>query len=71
MAAKKITFSSAVGVHIDKTTKKLKSVRSRVAPADQKKIDLEIKALASCKKTLGAFCGKMTHAFNPKASSKK
>jgi hypothetical protein len=71
MAAKKIKFSSAVGTHIDKTTKKLKSVRSRVSAKDQKKIDLEIKALASCKKTLSAFCGKMTHAFDPKSAGEK
>ncbi len=64
--AKKITFSSGVGAHIDKTAKKLKSVRSRVSPKDQKKIDLEIKALASCKKALAVFCRKMTHALELK-----
>jgi hypothetical protein len=66
MAARKIVVPSSVSVQIDKTAKALKKVRPRVSAPDQKKIDLEIKALASCKKALGVFCRKMTHAFNPK-----
>ena len=71
MAARKIVVPSSISVQIDKTAKNLKKVRPRVSPADQRKIDLEIKALASCKKALGVFCKKMTHAFKPKPVGEK
>jgi hypothetical protein len=66
MAARKIVVLSSITTQIDKTAKSLRKVRPRVSTADQKKIDLEIKALASCKKALSVFCRKMTHAFKPK-----
>lgn len=66
MAARKIVVPSSIATQIDKTAKNLKKVRPRVSRADQKKIDLEIKALAGCKRALSVFCRKMTHVFKPK-----
>jgi hypothetical protein len=71
MAARKIMVSSSISAQIDSTAKKLKKARPRVSAPDQKKIDLEIKALASCKKALGVFCRKMTHSFRPKPEGEK
>jgi hypothetical protein len=71
MAARKIVVPSSVSVQIDKTAKALKKVRPRVSARDQKKIDLEIKALAGCQKALRVFCRKMTHSFQPKPAGER
>jgi hypothetical protein len=66
MAKPKLEVSlSPIATQIDKAAKKLKSLRSSVSSADQKKIDLEIKELLKVRKGLAAFCKRMTHAFKP------
>jgi hypothetical protein len=71
MAARKIVVPSSISTQIDRTAKNLKKVRPRVSAADRKKIDLEIKALASCRKALGVFCRKMTHVFKPRPADER
>jgi hypothetical protein len=66
MAKRKLEISlSPIVAQIDKTKKKLESLRPRVSAADQKDIDLEIKELLQCRKELAAFCRRMTHSFKP------
>lgn len=66
MAKAKLEVSlSPIAAQIDQVTKKLKALRPRVAKADQKKIDLEIKVLLKARKGLAALCHNMTSAFTP------
>ncbi len=63
------TMSTApVGREIVKAQKKLKKIRPHVSAANQKKIDLEIKALDDCHKKVRNFCRPTLthlHSFPP------
>jgi hypothetical protein len=50
---------------LEKAAKKLRKIRSRVVPADRRKIDLQIKELLTCDTVLKTTCKKMTHVFQP------
>jgi hypothetical protein len=67
MAKKKLEISLApIAVQIDKAEKELRALRPKVAVADRKKIDLEIKDLKKIKRTIREICKeKMTHGFSP------
>jgi hypothetical protein len=67
MAKKKVVLSlPGIPAQLDSATKKLRAIRRKVSVADRRKIDLEIKKIAECKKSLNVFCkGRMTHTFAP------
>lgn len=41
---------------IKKSEKKLRAIRAKVTPADQKKIDLELRELEKCARSIQFFC---------------
>jgi hypothetical protein len=58
---------------IAKAEKKLRAIRGKVAKADQKKIELELRELAKCKKTVTFFCRPLVHygqTFTAKSKEK-
>lgn len=70
----KINFTlKSITREITKAEKKLRAMRGKVAPADQKKIDLELRGLAQCGKTVKNFCRPLVHygqTFTAKSKKK-
>jgi hypothetical protein len=62
MAEMKVTMHS-VTREIEKVQKKLKSIRSRVSKADQKKIDLQLRKLETCGNNVKNFCRPPAQGF--------
>lgn len=62
----KVRFSP-IAAQIKKVAKKLKSIRARVSAADQKTIDLELRDLKECNKTLSARCLRMNRYYKARA----
>jgi hypothetical protein len=46
---------------ITKAEKKLRAMRGKVSEPDQKKIDLELRALAECSRKIQPFCRPVLH----------
>jgi hypothetical protein len=46
---------------ITKAEKKLRAIRGKIAKADQKKIDLELRGLAKCREIVAFFCRPLVH----------
>jgi predicted deacetylase len=68
MARRKLTVRfSPIATQIKKVAKKLKSIRARVSAADQKTIDLELRDLKQCNKTLSSGCFRMNHYYRARA----
>jgi cell division septal protein FtsQ len=66
MAKLKVRFSP-IAAQIRKVVKKLKSIRARVSAADQKTIDLELRDLKECNKTLSSRCFRMSRYYKTRA----
>lgn len=70
----KISFTlKGVSKEIAKAQKKLRSVRARVTPGDQKKIDLNLRGLEKCHGVIKNFCRPPTQfgqTFTAKSKSK-
>jgi hypothetical protein len=70
----KINFTlKNITKEITKAEKKLRTIRGKVATADQKKIDLELRGLEQCRKTVKNFCRPLVHygqAFTAKSKKK-
>ena len=62
MAVMKVTLHS-VSDEIEKVQKKLKSIRSKVSKADQKRIDLELRKLEKCNGNIKNFCRPPSQGF--------
>jgi len=61
MAVKKFKVKlSSIAKEIDKATKQLKALRSKVSPKERKKLNLEIKGLHKAKVAVAQYCKKMT-----------
>jgi DNA repair ATPase RecN len=54
---------SAIAKEIDKATKQLKGLRSKVAPKAKKRLNLEIKDLKKARKLVAEHCHLMTSIF--------
>jgi hypothetical protein len=68
MAKRKLEVRfSPIATQIKKVAKKLKSIRARVSPADQKTIDLELRDLKQCNKTLSSRCLRMNRYYTARA----
>jgi uncharacterized coiled-coil protein SlyX len=46
---------------IKKAEQKLRAIRAKVSPADQKKIDLELRGLSECSREIQHFCRPLVH----------
>jgi Mg2+ and Co2+ transporter CorA len=58
----KISFTlKNITREITKAEKKLRAIRGKVAQADQKKIDLELRGLQKCRKIVTYFCRPLVH----------
>ncbi len=58
----KINFTlKNVTREIAKAEKKLRAIRGKVAKADQKKIELELRGLEQCRKVVKNFCRPLVH----------
>jgi formate-dependent phosphoribosylglycinamide formyltransferase (GAR transformylase) len=58
---------------IARAEKKLRAIRGKVVAADQKKIDLELRGLVECGKTVKHFCRPLVHygqTFTAKSKKK-
>ena len=62
----KVSFSP-IATQIEKTAKKLKSIRARVSAPDQKTIDLELRDLKRCYSMLSSLCYRMNRAYTIRA----
>lgn len=60
----RISFKQ-ISKQLEGATKRLRSIRPHVVPADRRKIDLQIKELLRCDKVLSKKCKKMNHVFRP------
>ena len=68
MAKRKLNVRfSPIGTQIEKTVKRLKSIRARVSAIDQRTIDLELRDLKRCHKMLSSRCLKMNRAYTLRA----
>jgi cell division septal protein FtsQ len=68
MAKRKLTVRfSPIAAQIKKVAKKLKSIRARVSAADQITIDLELRDLTRCNKTLSLRCRRMNRYYTARA----
>jgi hypothetical protein len=54
---------SAIAREIDKATKQLERLRSKVAPKARKHLNLEIKDLKKARRAIAEYCHKMTSIF--------
>jgi hypothetical protein len=64
MATKRFKVKlSPIAREIDKATKELKALRSKVSPKERKKLNLEIKGLHKAKVVVALYCKKMTSIF--------
>jgi Skp family chaperone for outer membrane proteins len=54
---------SPIAKEIDKATKQLKAIRSKLSPKERKKLNLEIKALHKAKALVAEYCRIMTSFF--------
>jgi uncharacterized coiled-coil protein SlyX len=70
----KINFTlKNITKEIKKAEKKLRAIRGKVATADQKKIDLELRGLVECGRIVQHFCRPLLHygqAFTAKSKKK-
>jgi uncharacterized coiled-coil protein SlyX len=70
----KINFTlKSVTKEITKAEKKLRAIRGKVATGDQKKINLELRELAKCRKIVTFFCRPLVHygqTFTAKSKKK-
>jgi len=58
----KISFTlKNITKEITKAEKKLRAIRGKVAAAEQKKIDLELRGLVECSKIVKHFCRPLMH----------
>jgi hypothetical protein len=58
----KVNFTlKSITKEITKAEKKLRAIRGKVAAADRKKIDLELRDLARCGKLVKHFCRPLLH----------
>ena len=58
----KISFTlKNITKEIKNSEKKLRAIRGKVAAADQKKIDLELRRLVECGKEIQQFCRPLVH----------
>jgi hypothetical protein len=58
----KISFTlKNITKEIQKADKKLRALRKKVATADQKKIDLELRGLVQCSRIVKHFCRPLVH----------
>jgi hypothetical protein len=57
-----ISFTlKTIAKEIEKAEKKLRAIRGKVAKADQKKIDLELRGLVECSRIVKHFCRPLMH----------
>jgi len=64
MPTKKFTVKlSPIAKEIDKATKQLKAIRSKVSSKERKKLNLEIKALHKARGLVAEYCRSMTSIF--------
>jgi Mg2+ and Co2+ transporter CorA len=58
----KISFTlKNVTKEIEKSEKKLSAIRKKVAKADQRKIDLQLRRLKQCRTTVKNYCRPLMH----------
>jgi hypothetical protein len=55
---------------IKKAEEKLRAIRGKVAKADQKKINLELRGLRECNKIIRTFCRPFGQVFTTKSQKK-
>jgi len=55
---------------IKKAEKELRAIRGKVVEGDKKTIDLELRGLAKCSRTIKIHCGPFGHAFTTKTKTK-
>ena len=55
---------------IKKAEKELRAIRGKVAEGDKKTIDLELRGLAKCSRTIQIHCGHFGHVFTTKTKTK-
>jgi hypothetical protein len=70
----KINFTlKNITKEIKKSEKKLREIRRRAAPAEQKRINLELRGLVRCHRLIEQFCRPLVHyaqSFTTKSKKK-